>query len=47
MSPSSKLRAPLRALTGLVASGSRGPDSEDLRAQAADASLNADHQSAR
>jgi len=33
MSTSSKLRAPLRTLTALFASGSRGPDPEDLRAQ--------------
>ena len=37
MSTSSKLRAPLRALTSLFASGSRGPDPEDLRAQTAHA----------
>jgi hypothetical protein len=37
MNTSSKLRAPLRALTALFASRSRGPDPEDERAQAAHA----------
>lgn len=35
MNTSGMLRAPLRALTALLERGSRGPDPQDLRAQAA------------